>query len=65
MDEVETMAYEEGLDGVRLTTPPDHPYLPSYYRGRGYERVAEYPLPYRVYDEVVMELDLGSSPDLD
>lgn len=63
MDEAESIARQESFEGVRLTTPPDHPYLPAFYRERGYERVAEYPLPYRDYDEIVMELDLERSGD--
>lgn len=61
MDAAESMARDERFDGVRLTTPPDHPYLPAFYRERGYECVDEYPLPYRDYDEIVMELDLEAS----
>lgn len=61
MDAAESTAREEGFEGVRLTTPPDHPYLPAFYRGRGYERVAEYPLPYRNYDEIVMELEVEAA----
>lgn len=45
MDAAESIARGECFDGVRLTTPPDHPYLPAFYRKRGYERVGEYPLP--------------------
>lgn len=63
MDAAESIAREEGCDAVRLTTPPDHPYLPAFYRERGYERVAEYPLAYRDYDEIVLELNLESPPD--
>lgn len=63
MDEAESIARAEGFDAVRLTTPPDHPYLPAFYRARGYECVAGYPLPYRKYNEIVMELDLDPTPD--
>lgn len=61
MAEAESIAREARFDGIRLTTPPGHPYLPAFYRGRGYERVAEYPLPYRDYDEIVMELEVEAA----
>jgi GNAT superfamily N-acetyltransferase len=51
----EEWAHREGYAVVRLTTPEDHPYLPGFYRRRGYERTGEYPLEYRDYDEVVVE----------
>ena len=40
---------------VWLTTPEEHPYLPEFYRRRGYERTEPYPVEYREYDEIVME----------
>lgn len=46
---------ERGYDTVRLTTPEDHPYLPEFYRRRGYEETGPHPLEYRDYDEIVME----------
>jgi len=55
LDRAERAAAESGADVVWLTTPPDHPYLPAFYRERGYERTEPYPLEYREYDEVVME----------
>lgn len=55
---VERIARERGCAVVRLTTPANHPYLVDWYERRGYEVVEPYPLPYREYDEVVMELSL-------
>jgi len=55
MDHLEAVAREEGYAVVWLTTPEEHPYLPAFYRDRGYEVTGEYPLEYRDYDEVVME----------
>jgi len=55
VDRVEAFAREAGFDAVRLTTPDEHPYLPAFYRDRGYEQVGEYPLEYRDYDEVSFE----------
>lgn len=55
----EAAAREWGCGAVRLTTPPEHPSLPDFYRERGYEEVGPYPLEYRDYDEVVMEKRLG------
>ena len=51
----EKWAREQGYRSIWLTTPEDHPYLPGFYRDRGYERTGEYPLEYRDYDEIVME----------
>lgn len=47
-----------GYDIIWLTTPEKHPYLPEFYRNRGYERTGRYPLKYRDYDEIVMEKEL-------
>lgn len=44
-----------GYATVWLTTPEDHPYLPGFYRRRGYEKTGMYPLEYRSYDEIIME----------
>jgi predicted N-acetyltransferase YhbS len=44
---VEEQARAAGHDVVWLTTPGEHPYLPDFYRGRGYERTGTYPLEYR------------------
>jgi GNAT superfamily N-acetyltransferase len=49
------LARSWGYDAVQLTTPEDHPTLPDWYRRRGYERVGDYPLAYRDYDEILME----------
>ncbi|AGB15504.1 acetyltransferase (GNAT) family protein [Halovivax ruber XH-70] len=46
-------------DTIWLTTPPEHPFLPDFYRDRGYERIDEYPLDERDYDEIVMEKRVG------
>jgi N-acetylglutamate synthase-like GNAT family acetyltransferase len=43
---------------VWLTTPPEHPSLPEFYRRRGFVETEPYPLPDRSYDEVVMEREL-------
>lgn len=59
VDHVEAFARDAGFDAVRLTTPGEHPYLPAFYRDRGYERVGDYPLEYRDYDEIVLEKRLG------
>lgn len=55
LERAEAAAREWGCAVVRLTTPPEHPTLPAFYRTRGYEQVEPYPLEYRDYDEVVME----------
>lgn len=49
------VARDGGYRTIWLTTPEDHPYLPAFYRRRGFEVTGEYPLEYREYDEVVME----------
>jgi GNAT superfamily N-acetyltransferase len=54
----EDAARELGAGTLWLTTPPEHPFLPGFYRDRGYERVGEYPLAYRDYDEAVFEKPL-------
>lgn len=51
----EDAARECGYATVWLTTPPEHPHLPAFYRSRGYEETGPHPLNYREYDEVVME----------
>ena len=55
LDHAEDAVRDWGYDTVWLTTPGDHPYLPDYYRRRGYQRTGTYPLEYREYDEIVME----------
>ncbi|WP_049925893.1 GNAT family N-acetyltransferase [Halopiger goleimassiliensis] len=55
VDHAEQAARDRGFDTVWLTTPPEHPFLPAFYRGRGYEKTGDYPLEYRDYDEIVME----------
>lgn len=55
LQRAEATAREWGCAVVRLTTPPEHPTLPAFYRAQGYEEVGPYPLEYRDYDEVVME----------
>lgn len=55
---VEEAAREWGEGTVWLTTPPEHPFLVDFYRGRGYEVIGDHPLDYREYDEVVMEKSL-------
>ncbi len=63
LDHAEAAVRESGYGTVWLTTPPDHPFLPEFYRSWGYEVTGEYPLEYREYDEVVMEKFLGSPSD--
>lgn len=55
LDRAEALVREWGHGTVWLTTPEDHPYLPEFYRERGYAVTAPYPLEFREYDEVVME----------
>lgn len=55
LDHAEERVREWGYETVWLTTPGEHPYLPDFYRRRGYERTRPYPLDYRDYDEIVME----------
>ncbi|WP_430504899.1 GNAT family N-acetyltransferase [Haloparvum sp. PAK95] len=55
---VEEVCRNRGYDSVRLTTPGDHPFLPGFYRSRGYEKTGDYPLDYRDYDEIVMAKQL-------
>lgn len=55
LDRAEAAVRDCGYAAIWLTTPEDHPYLPEFYRRRGYEETAPYPLEYREYDEVVME----------
>jgi len=54
----ENAMQKRGYGTIWLTTPGEHPYLPSYYRQRGYEKTGPYPLDYRSYDEIVMEKEL-------
>jgi GNAT superfamily N-acetyltransferase len=44
-----------GYATIWLTSPENHPYLPGFYRRRGYEKAEIYPLEYRSYDEIIME----------
>lgn len=60
LDHVEAFADAAGYGAVWLTTPAEHPYLPTLYRDRGYRRTGEHPLEYREYDEIVMEKSFGS-----
>lgn len=55
LDRAERAARDAGCGVIWLTTPPEHPFLPAIYRGRGYEQTDTYPLEYRDYDEIVME----------
>lgn len=59
LDHVEELALSEGYETVWLTTPGDHPFLPTVYRERGYTKTGDYPLEYREYDEIVMERRLN------
>jgi len=59
VDATEARARDRGAAVLRLTTPGEHPYLPAFYRRRGYERTGTYPLEYREYDEIVLEKPLG------
>ena len=59
LDHVEDVVRKEGFTTVWLTTPEEHPYLPAFYRDRGYEKAGDYPLDYRDYDEIVMEKRVG------
>lgn len=58
LDHVEELARAEGFEAIWLTTPGDHPHLPSFYRDRGYRKTGDHPLDYREYDEIVMEKSL-------
>lgn len=55
VEHVEAVAADAGHDVLWLTTPEGHPYLPDFYRDRGYERTGDYPLEYRDYDEMILE----------
>lgn len=55
LDHAEARVRDCGYGTLWLTTPEDHPFLPGFYRRRGYEVTGEYPLDFREYDEVVME----------
>lgn len=55
LDHAERQARDRGYGTVWLTTPEEHPYLPAFYRRRGYEQTGDCPLESRAYDEIVME----------
>ena len=59
LDRAEDAVRDACYATVWLTTPEDHPYLPDFYRRRGYEVTGTYPLEYREYDEVIMEKRVG------
>lgn len=59
LDDAEEKTQEWDYDTIRLTTPPQHPYLPEFYASRGYEETKPYPLTHREYDEVVLEKALS------
>ena len=59
VERAENAVRDCGHETVWLTTPEEHPYLPDFYRRRGYEEAGAYPLEYRSYDEIVMEKRLG------
>ena len=61
LDRAEAVAAEAGHDAIRLTTPPDHPFLADLYRDRGYQNVGDHPLDYREYDEILLEKRVGKS----
>lgn len=52
---VEEKVKNQGNVTIWLTTPEDHPYLPEFYRSRGYEKSGKYPLENRDYDEIILE----------
>jgi len=58
LEHAERYSRNHDIDRIELTTPETHPYLPEYYRSRGYEYTADKPLEYREYDEIVMTKDL-------
>lgn len=58
LEHAESAMRECGYSIIWLTTPEGHPYLPEFYRQRGYEETDMYPLDYRNYDEIVMEKQL-------
>lgn len=55
LDYAEKEVRDWGYATIWLTTPGEHPYLPEFYRRRGYEETGAYPLDYRDYDEIVLE----------
>ncbi|WP_327051965.1 GNAT family N-acetyltransferase [Halomicrococcus gelatinilyticus] len=55
VDHAESTVRTRGETTIWLTTPGEHPYLPGFYRSRGYEKTGNYPLEYRDYDEIVLE----------
>lgn len=55
LNHAEKRARNRGYASIHLTTPAEHPYLPAFYRHRGYQKTGEYSLEYREYDEIVME----------
>lgn len=59
LDYAESTVRNEDYRTIWLTTPGEHPFLPEFYRSRGYERTGEYPLEYREYDEITMEKRLS------
>lgn len=58
LEHAESVGRKEGYATIWLTTPGEHPYLPSFYRSRGYEKAGTYPLEDYEYDEIVMEKTL-------
>lgn len=58
LERAEAAARDRGHATVWLTTPPEHPHLPDFYRSRGYEETGQYPLENRDYDEIVLETSL-------
>lgn len=55
LEYAESSMRNRGYRTLWLTTPVEHPYLPAFYRERGFEKTGPYPLEYRSYDEVIME----------
>lgn len=58
-DFAEEWVRDAGYAIIWLTTPEEHPYLPEFYRDRGYETTGHYPLEYRDYNEIIMEKNVG------
>lgn len=58
LDYVEVAVRNKGYRTIWLTTPGEHPFLPAFYRSRGYEKTGDYPLEYRDYDEIRLEKQL-------
>lgn len=59
VEHAESAVQTHGYVTIWLTTPENHPYLPEFYRSRGYKKTREYPLEYREYDEIIMEKQVG------